>query len=173
MPPEPPPPPPPSSAVGQKRQRSTRWRTGAEQQIYSSRLAGALRRPFSAASVRRAADRLLAVSAKGRTRWSRAILTGRFSLTRTGSTGKRHRRAGPPKPDVGIKKPAPSRKRLPPLQRKVRALSRLIPGCRKLSLPNLLEETADYIAALEMQVKGMAQLAGLLNGGVSGGRAAR
>lgn len=56
------------------------------------------------------------------------------------------------------------RRKLPALKRKVRVLSRLVPGCRKLSLPNLLEETTDYIAALEMQVRAMTALAGLFTG---------
>ncbi|KAL7082155.1 hypothetical protein ACP275_14G082000 [Erythranthe tilingii] len=152
----------------------TRWRTEAEQQIYSSKLVDALchlRRPDSSgATVRDAADRVLAVSAKGRTRWSRAIMSRRLSL-RLSQIKKKHRRAAA-RPDSGLKKAAAAgRKKLPPLQRKVRVLSRLIPGCHKISLPNLLEETTDYIAALEMQVKAMTFLTGLLNGGVvhSGG----
>ncbi|KAI3448475.1 hypothetical protein Pfo_005140 [Paulownia fortunei] len=149
----------------------TRWRTETEQQIYSSKLVDELRhlrRPDSAdatvRTVRDAADRVLAVSAKGRTRWSRAILTRRLSL-RLSQIKKKHKRAA--RPDAGIKKPA-VQKKLPPLQRKVRVLSRLVPGCGKLSLPNLLEETTDYIAALEMQVKAMTFISGLLNGGGPG-----
>lgn len=58
--------------------------------------------------------------------------------------------------------------RLPVLQRKVKVLGRLVPGCRKVSFPNLLEETTDYIAALEMQVRAMAALAGLITGAGAG-----
>ncbi|XP_075474303.1 transcription factor bHLH149-like [Primulina tabacum] len=138
-----------------------RWRTETEQRIYSSNLIDALRslRHPDSSSVRDAADKVLAVSAKGRTRWSRAILAGRLSF-RLSQINRRHKKAA--KPVAASKKPA-ARNNLPPLQRKVKALSRLVPGCRKLSLPNLLEETTDYIAALEMQVKAMALITGLLN----------
>ncbi|KAL8527821.1 hypothetical protein ACS0TY_005591 [Phlomoides rotata] len=149
-----------------------RWRTDTEQQIYSSKLVYALRhlrRPESAGAtstaVRDAADRVLAVSAKGKTRWSRAILTNRLSL-RLAHINKKHKKsAKPAAADSRMKKP----KKLPPLQRKVKVLSRLVPGCRKITLPNLLEETSDYIAALEMQVKAMTFITGLLNGGASAG----
>lgn len=150
-----------------------RWRSQTEQHIYSSKLVDALRhlhRPESSDAsshvVRDAADRVLAVSARGKTRWSRAILTNRLSL-RLAHINKKHKKAAKPaagKP--GGKKPA-AQKKLPPLQKKVKVLSRLVPGCRKLSLPNLLEETTDYIAALEMQVKAMTFITGLLNGGGS------
>lgn len=150
-----------------------RWRTETEQQIYSSKLVNALRhlrRPESAAAttsaVRDAADRVLAVSAKGKTRWSRAILTNRLSL-RLAHINKKHKKsAKPAAADSRVKKPT-VQKKLPPLQRKVKVLSRLVPGCRKITLPNLLEETSDYIAALEMQVKAMTFITGLLNGGAS------
>ncbi|KAG8369064.1 hypothetical protein BUALT_Bualt15G0111400 [Buddleja alternifolia] len=146
-----------------------RWRTKSDQQIYSSKLVDALRhlrRPDSAAAtskaVRNAADRVLAASARGKTRWSRAILTGRLSLR----LNKKHKKVA--KPAAPIKKPA-VQKKMPLLQRKVKVLSRLVPGCRKTSLPNLLEETTDYIAALEMQVKTMTSLTALLNGAVPAG----
>jgi len=46
-------------------------------------------------------------------------------------------------------------KGLPAVQRKVKVLSRLVPGCRKQTLPVVLEETTDYIAAMEMQIRAM------------------
>lgn len=46
---------------------------------------------------------------------------------------------------------------------RLRVLSRLVPGGRKLSEPMLLEEAADYVAALETQVKTMRTLAELLS----------
>lgn len=159
-----------SPALANAETCGTNWRTESEQQIYSSKLVDALchlRRPDSPGAtvraVRDAADRVLAVSAKGRTRWSRAIMTRRLSL-RLSQIKRKHKRAA--RPESGSRKPT-VKKKLPPVQRKVRALSRLIPGCRNISLPNLLEETTDYIAALEMQVKAMAFITGLLNGGVA------
>lgn len=149
----------------------TRWRTQSEQHIYSSKLVDALRhlrRPETAdastQAVRDAADRVLAASARGKTRWSRAILTNRLSL-RLAHINKKHRKAA--KPASGKSRKSAPQEKLPQLQRKVKVLSRLVPGCRKVSLPNLLEETTDYIAALEMQVKAMTFLTGLLNGGAA------
>ncbi|KAK3014289.1 hypothetical protein RJ639_008012 [Escallonia herrerae] len=154
----------------------SRWKTESEQQIYSSKLVAALRRRPAAASpesfpvpvrgraVRETADRVLAVAAKGRTRWSRAILTSRLRLrmNNLSSNHKKHRKVRVTG-DIRSRKPA-VRMTLPPLQRKVRVLGRLVPGCRKLSFPNLLEEATDYIAALEMQVRAMTALTGLLTG---------
>ncbi|CAA6662212.1 unnamed protein product [Spirodela intermedia] len=47
--------------------------------------------------------------------------------------------------------------------RKVKVLARLVPGCRKLPIPLLLEEASDYIAALEMQIRAMNTLAKVLS----------
>ncbi|KAL2491215.1 Transcription factor bHLH [Abeliophyllum distichum] len=152
-----------------------RWGTETEQQIYSSKLVGALRhlrRPDSSSpsasgrAVRDAADRVLAVSAKGRTRWSRAMLTGRLSL-RLAQINKKHKKASKPITGDSRSKKRAVKKKLPPVQSKVRVLGRLVPGCRKLSFPSLLEETTDYIAALQMQVNAMTFLTGLLTSGVS------
>ncbi|EEC82722.1 hypothetical protein OsI_27410 [Oryza sativa Indica Group] len=65
---------------------AARWRTRREQESYSSKLLDALRlvraasgrpSPASSREVRHAADRALAVAARGRSRWSRAILASR------------------------------------------------------------------------------------------------
>lgn len=58
-------------------------------------------------------------------------------------------------------------KNLPAVQRKVKVLGRLVPGCRKEALPVILEEATDYIAALEMQVRALSALTELLSGGGS------
>ncbi|CAA0822340.1 Transcription factor bHLH147 [Striga hermonthica] len=153
-----------------------RWLNDAVQRIYSSKLVDALRRlrrPESSAeaghAVREAADRVLAVSAGGRTRWSRAILAGRLRL-RLARINRKHKKAERPVAAAVRRAKAPAaQRRLPAVQRRVKVLSRLVPGCRKASLPSLLEETGDYIAALEMQVKAMTYITGLFNGGGGGG----
>lgn len=66
--------------------------------------------------------------------------------------------------DMRSKKPVAVAKKIPAVQRKVQLLGRLVPGCRKLSFPNLLGEATDYIAALEMQVRAMTLLSGLRTG---------
>ncbi|KAA8531205.1 hypothetical protein F0562_005881 [Nyssa sinensis] len=159
-------------------QSSTQWKCEAQQKVYSSKLLQALRQvrlssspsaPRRGRAVREAADRVLAVTAKGRSRWSRAILTNRLKLkfmknkrqrvTVTGNTRSK-------KPRVSILRL--KSKNLPAVQRKASVLGRLVPGCRKQPLPVILEEATDYIAALEMQVKAMTALAELLSGSGSG-----
>ncbi|GMJ05431.1 hypothetical protein HRI_004212300 [Hibiscus trionum] len=159
------------------------WKSETRQQIYSSKLVQALSQlsldsppPSSSAprggrAVREAADKALAVAAKGRTRWSRAILTSRLKL----KFRKRKRQRGPAAAVAAVtgsirsKKPRFSvlklkARSLPTVQRKVKVLGRLVPGCRKEPLPIILEEATDYIAALEMQVRAMSALAELLSG---------
>ncbi|KAG6497398.1 hypothetical protein ZIOFF_045297 [Zingiber officinale] len=148
----------------------SKWRTEGEQRIYSSRLIEALRRvcqssasaPSASSSdhvrscaVRKAADRVLAVSARGRTRWSRAILSGRTLKHRVRPKGSR------PKPVISaiVARAAAQRRKTPALEKKTRVLGRLVPGCRKLPLPSLLEEASGYITALEMQVRAMSTIA--------------
>ncbi|WVY94016.1 hypothetical protein V8G54_033104 [Vigna mungo] len=137
------------------------WKTHAQQNLYSSKLHQALARVnISADTPRR--------GRAGRTRWSRAILTNRLKLKFRKTPHRRPKVVGPPRP----KKPRFSvlrlkGKTLPSVQRKVRVLGRLVPGCRKEPLPIILEEAIDYIPALEMQVRAMADLARLLLGSSS------
>ncbi|KAK1390367.1 transcription factor bHLH148 [Heracleum sosnowskyi] len=158
------------------------WKSDTQQQIYSSKLLQALRHvrlddssaPRRGKAVREAADRVLAATAKGKTRWSRAILTNRLKMKF--SKNLRRRRVVVPGNGASksVKKAKVSvlrlkSKNLPAVQRKARFLGRLVPGCRKESLPVVLEEAGDYIAALEMQVRAMAALAELLSGASSSG----
>ncbi|KAK5813588.1 transcription factor bHLH149-like [Gossypium arboreum] len=146
-----------------------RWTTKREHQIYSSKLFQALcrsRRTSSSTSAKelhQTADRVLAITAKGTTRWSRAILAAPLTA---GTNMKKHKKA---KVTVHtrLRKPVVNRekRKLPVVERKLRALRRLVPGCRKLSCNNLLEETSDYIAALEMQVRAMTAITEFLSRG--------
>ncbi|KAI3944971.1 hypothetical protein MKW92_051068 [Papaver armeniacum] len=156
--------------------QTNKWKSESKQRIYSTKLLEALHRvrntssssssmPRGGRAVREAADRALAFEAKGKTRWSRAILTSRIKL--------KLKKVSKPRLVVGnenskkkpvIKVPARVNTKIPVLQKKVRVLGRLVPGCRKVSFPDLLEEATDYIAAMEMQVKAMTALAELLSG---------
>ncbi|KAL0703679.1 hypothetical protein Bca4012_070104 [Brassica carinata] len=114
-----------------------RWRTNRVQQIYASKLVEALRR------VRQRSN---------------------DGATRVRASLKKHKKeklAGTPKPrkDTSTEK---KRIKLPAVERKLKILGRLVPGCRKVTVPNLLDEATDYIAALEMQVRAMESLAELL-----------
>lgn len=167
---------------------TTEWKTQAQQQVYSSKLLKALHElrisspaaatttssvpaPKGGRAVREVADRVLAVTAKGRSRWSRAILTNRLKLKFMKKHAKRQKMAVsstsrlPRKPRVGILKL--KTKNLPAFQKKARVLGRLVPGCRKQPLPVILDEATDYIAALEMQIRAMSALADLLSGASS------
>ncbi|KAI8565974.1 hypothetical protein RHMOL_Rhmol02G0003100 [Rhododendron molle] len=150
---------------------TTQWKSESQQQAYSSKLLHALRQvrpspaPRGGRAVREAADRVLAVTAKGRSRWSRAILTNRLKL-KFMKNNRRQRVAATAvsrskKPRVSVLRLRC--KNLPAVQRKARVLGRLVPGCKKEPLPVILEEATDYIAALEMQVKAMSALAELLS----------
>ncbi|GAA0145299.1 DNA-binding transcription factor [Lithospermum erythrorhizon] len=144
------------------------WKSQVEQQMYSSKLLHALQNlqlissaPPRSRAVHEAADRVLAVTAKGRSRWSRAILTNRIKMNFIKSRHKRVRRAkGLVTWNRGLKKSGMRGG----VQRRVRVLSRLVPGCREEEMGVVLEEAGDYIAALQMQVRAMAALADLLSG---------
>ncbi|XP_074340590.1 transcription factor bHLH148-like isoform X2 [Apium graveolens] len=156
-------------------QSEIKWKSEVQQQLYSSKLLHALQNIQPSTSpntrpgkiVREAADRVLAATAKGQTRWSRAILRNRLKLKfmkkskkqRVAVTGSSRSSNKPNVSKVKIKS-----KNLQAVQRKGRVLGRLVPGCKKQSLPVVLEEATDYIAALEMQVRAMAALADLLSG---------
>ncbi|KAF3588116.1 hypothetical protein F2Q69_00026158 [Brassica cretica] len=147
-----------------------RWRKNRVQQIYASKLVEALRRvrqrsndggkiTSAAREIRDTADRVLAASARGRTQWSRAVLA-----TRVRASLKKHKKAKLTETRKPRKDTATERKRikLPAVERKLKILGRLVPGCRKVTVPNLLDEATDYITALEMQVRAMESLAELL-----------
>ncbi|KAK4744562.1 hypothetical protein SAY87_010874 [Trapa incisa] len=154
-----------------------KWKSESQQQLYSSKLVQALSQirlgdtaaPPRGRTVREAADRALAFAAKGKTRWSRAILTNRVKLRfgkqrRPGSTSAVAALTGSSrskKPKVSVLRL--KGKSLPTVQKKVKVLGRLVPGCRKEPLPVILEEATDYIAALEMQVRAMSALTRILS----------
>ncbi|XP_031498250.1 transcription factor bHLH149-like [Nymphaea colorata] len=154
-------------SVAQKLQ--TKWKTGSQHRNYACKLVKALRhirRSASAAppyrAFRETADRTLAIAAKGRTRWSRAILRRAANLNITRKARMNHARARSSWSHkmIGLRR-ADTKK--PMLHRRLQTLGRLVPGCRKLPLPAILDEASDYIAALEMQVKAMRAIAGLLS----------
>lgn len=115
------------------------------------------------------------MTAKGRTRWSRAILTNRLKVKFLKSKRQRVRVTGnnrlEKKPKVSVLRL--KAKNLPAVQRKVKVLGRLVPGCRKEAFPVILEEVTDYIAALEMQIRAMSDLTELLSGAGSSSSSAQ
>ncbi|EPS67156.1 hypothetical protein M569_07618 [Genlisea aurea] len=170
---------------------TTQWRSEAQQQIYSSKLFRALQQvrlsgssgDHSQASkrVHDAAGKALATAARGRSRWSRAIISSRLKLKKV---ARRNTTPKPPATSVitttGSSRSQKNSKlniaRLEPkslhvFHRKAKALGRLVPGCRKQPLQAVLEEAIDYIPALEMQVRAMSALLELLsaNGSSSNG----
>jgi hypothetical protein len=163
-------------AAGAAPTQPSEWRTRREHEIYSSRLLEAIRlvragpsaaaaaeaAPTRSRAVREAADRALAVAARGRTHWSRAILASRRCRRLQAAHRARLRAPASPPPRHGASA-AKGTAALPPVARKAMVLGRLVPGCRKLSFPTLLAETTDYIAALQMQVRAMTALAEALS----------
>lgn len=162
------------------------WNSETTRQLYSSKLLQTLRHmrltssssssspasPVRGRAVREAADRALAMAARGRTRWSRAILTGRLRLKFMNKKLRRQRaratgdRRSPRKPRVEILKL--KGKNLAAVQRKVKTLGRLVPGCRKEPLPVILEEATDYIPALEMQARVLREILALFGSAGAG-----
>ncbi|RRT45215.1 hypothetical protein BHE74_00045906 [Ensete ventricosum] len=144
------------------KQAESKWRTAAQERIYRRRLLEALRSTASGAgprAVKEAADSALALTARGQSQWSRAILLGRCRprrklLLKAGGKVRRGRRR--PRPAAPVSVAVATGKKV---RDRLRVLGRLVPGCRQLSAPSLLEEAADYVAALEMQVKAMRALA--------------
>ncbi|XP_010440194.1 PREDICTED: transcription factor bHLH147-like [Camelina sativa] len=165
----------PSSPQPPSQSSVEKWRSEKQQQIYSTNIIQSLRelrissaaKPSSSPSprgrggvaVRDAAYRSLAVTARGRTLWSRAILSKAVKLkfrkqnrsrdsitTRNVNNWLRKKRATV----MRLKG-----KGLPAVERNVKLLSRLIPGCQKQPLPVVLEETTDYIVAMEMQIRAL------------------
>ncbi|VVA90739.1 unnamed protein product [Arabis nemorensis] len=169
--------PPPSRLSLQK------WRSEKQQQIYSTNIIQSLRklrindaektdpspslpRRDGGKAVRDAAYRSLAVTARGKTLWSRAILSKSVKL----SFRKRNRsRIGSITGNNRLRKNRATvlTKGLPVVQRKVKLLSRLIPGCRKQSFPVVLEETTDYIVAMEMQIRALNAIISVVGSGSS------
>lgn len=155
--------------VQQNGEPHTKWKSEARQQLYSSKLIQALSEvrigddgaPPQGRAVRDAADRALAFAAKGRTRWSRAILKNRIKIRFRKQ--KRHMSGSGRTKKPAVNMMSLSGKSLPAVERKAKVLGRLVPGCRKEALPVILEEATDYIAALEMQVRTMSALARLLS----------
>ncbi|XP_020179962.1 transcription factor bHLH148 [Aegilops tauschii subsp. strangulata] len=162
-----------SAGPGTEAQPS-KWRTEREHEIYSSKLFEALRlvrggsssastAPARGRAVREAADRALAVAARGRSRWSRAILASRRRRLQAAHRARLRAPATPPARHPSVAAAAqPQPGKAPALAKKAKVLGRLVPGCHKLPFPALLSEASDYIKALEMQVRAMTALAEVL-----------
>ncbi|KAK4761477.1 hypothetical protein SAY87_029361 [Trapa incisa] len=155
-----------------------RWRSESSQRIYSVKLVEALQRAIqnsppalsiSAGSraVRDVADRVLAMTAKGRTRWSRAILASRcrLSILRRHRKVKKSRASRINRRSKPLSTAAEDRtRRLPAVEKRIKVLSQLVPGCKGAPVTDLLEEAGDYIAALEMQIRSMITLTEIISG---------
>ncbi|KAJ4892972.1 Transcription factor bHLH150 [Raphanus sativus] len=148
------------SSEGPASHISQRWTGMAAQKVYSLKLYDALQRTPRSTTVRDTADKVLAATARGTTRWSRAIL-----VSRLGRSQRRHKNT---KPASAVQRGGGMRRRkLSVAGNRVRVLGGLVPGCGRTALPELLDETADYIAALEMQVRAMTALSKILSDNLS------
>ncbi|WOL06972.1 hypothetical protein Cni_G15707 [Canna indica] len=138
----------------------TKWRTAEQDRNFRCRLLDALRAAASGGPRARkeAADSALAITARGESRWSRAVLLDRhrrrklLCLKAGGQIRRGRRRTRSAVAAVGGRK----------VGDRLRLLRRLVPGCRNLLAGSVLEEAADYVAALEMQVKAMRALVDVL-----------
>ncbi|KAM0013340.1 putative transcription factor IBH1 [Helianthus debilis subsp. tardiflorus] len=148
------------------------WRSETQQKLYRSKLLQALQHVrlsslhsprLKGLAIREAANRVLAMTAKGRTRWSRAILTNQVKRKSAKSDIKLMKRR------IGVLRFKTKSKKLLKVERKTHDLRRLVPGCWNQPLPVLLEEVRDYICALDMQVKVMSAVADVLSDGSSSG----
>ncbi|KAJ0236680.1 hypothetical protein HA466_0253850 [Hirschfeldia incana] len=172
---------PPSPSLSSSQSSVQKWRSEKQQQIYSTNIIQSLRELRINAStdpsaklsprgggraVRDAAYRSLAVTARGRTLWSRAILSKSVRVKLKFRKQNRLRTSNSHPTVVSITGTNRLRKKratvlrlkakgFTAVQRKVKLLSRLIPGCRKQPLPVVLEETTDYIVAMEMQIRAL------------------
>ncbi|KAG2239104.1 hypothetical protein Bca52824_089964 [Brassica carinata] len=171
---------PTSPSLSSSQSSVQKWRSDKQQQIYSTNIIQSLREQrISAATdasaklsprgggraVRDAVYRSLAVTARGITLWSRAILSKSVKVKLKFRKQNRLRNSNPPKVvsitgNNRLRKKRATVLRLKAkgftgVQRKVKMLSRLIPGCRKQPLPVVLEETTDYIVAMEMQIRAL------------------
>ncbi|KAG6501931.1 transcription factor bHLH149-like [Zingiber officinale] len=147
-----------TESSGGKAQPPTRWGSSGQQRAYGRRLLDALRATAGCGplAVKASADAALALTARGQSRWSRAILLRRCRSRRkllrvTGKIGRARTR-----PAAAAAAVAEAHRVRPD---RLQVLRRLVPGCRKLSEQSVLKEAADYVAALEMQVKAMRALA--------------
>ncbi|KAG2546402.1 transcription factor bHLH150-like [Panicum virgatum] len=153
-------------------QQASKWRSGTQHKIYGRRLLDALRATGGGQprAVKAAADSALALTARGQTRWSRAILLAGAACSRRrvlvkagGKIRRRHRRPQHARSKAAaFAGAAADSKEGGKVQERLRVLGRLVPGCRKLPAPELLEEAVDYVAALQMQVNTMRALADAL-----------
>lgn len=174
--------------------RETAWRTGFQRQ-YLSRLVDVLRRrrikcatnvSSRSRAVKLAADLSLAMTAKGRTSWSRAILRKYiFRLKKTRRKPQVIKSHGETR--SALDKTRPACKTIVSCIKSVRCslgaasklrsahncqeesggsvasrmqtLRLLVPGSRGLDTPLFLKEAADYTVALKMQVQALQALA--------------